>query len=305
MDNERGSHVAYQISISLKELAKVIRLRASVETAITGLQQMGFSCTLEERIIGDRHFFLCVSGRRSRGQERELRKQLGEGIAEYICDCQEPEMIRHIIRQEFHIQQAKEMAQIENHASRLLEETDWGYARVLYANRRQKLAREVTAFLKESKKLAVDGFVHFRMRRHRKALTKCVKDAVDEYLLDKEYKEFIQLLKYFVSVQTSKIDLVHVIHEGRRSFRILKEDGTPLKLQEMDGALQEVIEHTFSHEDFIVSTLLTVAPERVILHTKYPEENVVRTLIQIFEGRIVVCNGCKDCGIPLNFHGDA
>jgi putative sporulation protein YtxC len=296
--------MAYHISISLKDLAKVIRLRAHLQSLITDLQEKSIPCSLEEIVLSDRQFFLCHGGK-SRSQYRELRKKLGEILAEFICDCKEPEIIRNIIQQEFHFHYNKEVSQIESFTQRLLEGSAWEYAKVVYRDRREKLAKQISNFLIEFPNLAIDGFVHFRMKSYRKALSRCVQDAVDEYLLDKEYKEFIQLLRYFVSVQNSKIALVHVIHEGKKHFHVLKEDGSPLQLREMDGAFQEVMEQTFSHEDFIVSTLLTIAPERVILHTKYPDENVIRTLIQIFEGRIVVCNGCSECGLSLNFHGDA
>ncbi|MBA4496548.1 sporulation protein YtxC [Paenactinomyces guangxiensis] len=297
--------MAYLVSIFLKERAKVIQLRACLETLITQLQEKGFGCSLEERIIGDRQFFLCTSGSKNRSQERKWQKLLGQTMAEFICDCQEPEMIRHIIRSEYQVQYTKEITQIEGYARRLLESSAWEHARIVYVSRRQKLAKQISLYLKESNKMAVDGFVRFRMKTYRKALSKCVKEALDEYLLDKEYKEFIQLLRYFVSVQIPKMDVVHVIHQGRRRLHMLKADGTPLKFKEMDGAAHEVMEPTFSHEDFIVSTLLNIAPEKVILHTRDPEENIVRTLIQIFEDRILVCNSCSKCGIPLNFHGDA
>ncbi|SEM98196.1 putative sporulation protein YtxC [Lihuaxuella thermophila] len=297
--------MVYHISIDDSDLAKVVQLRACMGAFITECRANGWNCTMEERIIGNRHVFLCVSGVQSRTREREWLKQLAKAMAEYICGSLEPEMIRTIIQQEYRILSAQEITQVEHYAERLLEGSAWEHARVIYVNRRDKLAKQIWVFLRENNRLAVDGFVRFRMKSYRTALSKCVRDAVEEYVLDREYKEFIQLLKYFLSVQTSKMALVHVIHEGKSRFRILKADGSPLRLKEMGGALQEVLEYTFSHEDFIVSTLLTLAPEQVVLHTKNPGENVVRTLIQIFEERIVVCNGCGDCGIPLNFHSDA
>jgi putative sporulation protein YtxC len=300
-----GMSVVFQISICDSDLTKVVQLRACVGAFITECRAKGWNCTVEERTIGDRHFFLCVSGFRNRTQEREWLKQLAKAISEYICDSLEPEMIRAIIQQEYQILSAQEITQVEHYAKRLLEGSAWEHARVIYVNRRDKLAKQIWMFLRDSNRLAVDGFVRFRMKSYRKALSKCVRDAVEEFLLDREYKEFIQLLRYFLSAQTPKMALVHVVHEGKRRFRILKADGSPLRLKEMGGALHEVLENTFSHEDFIVSTLLTLAPEQVVLHTKNPEENVVRTLIQIFEQRIVVCSGCSECGISLNFHGDA
>lgn len=270
---------------------------------MVALQEKEILCTLEEVATSDRQLFYCATRRRS--QERELREQLGGALAEFICECLEPEMIRTIIQKEFHYQYSQEVMQIEDFTQRLLESSVWEHAKVIYANRREKLRKQLIQFLKENPVCALDGFARFRMKTYRQALVTCVKDAVNEYLVDKEYKEFIQMLRYFVSVQSPKLERIHVIQEGPKQFKMLQEDGSPICLKEMDHALQEAVEQTFSHEDYIVSTLLTVAPAYVSLHARYPEENVIRTLMQVFEGRIVVCEGCVQCEISLNFHGDA
>ncbi len=86
---------------------------------------------------------------------------------------------------------------------------------------------------------------------------------------------------------------MHIIHTEQRQFDLRNSEGKPLQCQDLDSTLSDIS----SDEDFIVSSLLTIAPERVVLHTQHPEENVIRTLIQIFEGRIIVCRGCHECGI--------
>jgi putative sporulation protein YtxC len=298
--------MVYHISISTHEPTKVIRLRACLGSVITQLQQVDPQFTMTEIELGDRFLFSCQmiqSSKKNQCSDKEVRKKLGEVLAEYICDCQEPEIIRHMIQQEFKYCFYQEMIEIEKVVYRFLEGSAWEYAQVVYLNRRQKLAKQLAAFLKENKDLAIDGFTHFRLHSYKEALFKCVKDAIKEYLVDQEYKEFISLLRSFLVVQKSKIPLVHLLHVGKSKFRVLKGDGTPLNEDEMDGIFQEMIEQSFSHEDFIVSILLSIAPERVILHTNQPEENLLRTLIQIFHGRIVICYGCHHCGIPL--HGDA
>jgi len=59
--------------------------------------------------------------------------------------------------------------------------------------------------------------------------------------------------------------------------------------------MHELMEHTCSREDLIVSTLLSAAPEFVVLHTQQREETIIRTVRKIFEGRIVLCEGCPLC----------
>jgi putative sporulation protein YtxC len=298
-----GDDVGYEVSILWSsDLSDMIQLRACLQACMVQLQENGCCFILTEHVKGNRQFFLCATDSRHDRQEKEMRKQLGRALAEYICECQEPAMIRNIIQSEHRFRDPKEVLQIQHVTQRLLEESVWEHAHVIYANRREKLAEQIDRFCKKNGQIAIDGFVRFRLKTYRQALSACVQDAIHEYLLHKEYKEFIQLLRYFISMQTSKIPLLHVIHKGGKNFQIYKADGTLLRLKEMDGAFQEVMEQTFSREDVVVSTLLTIAPEKIILHTVHLEENLICTLMQIFAGRILICDGCTDCGISIDFH---
>lgn len=40
--------------------------------------------------------------------------------------------------------------------------------------------------------------------------------AIDEYLMDKEYNEFIKLLRHFVDLQEPKRDLVNVVFSNHK-----------------------------------------------------------------------------------------
>lgn len=295
--------MTYSISISNQELSKIIRLRACIVTVLSQLQQILHSITMHETVMGDRVLFE-IHHNKGNSVDKELRKNLGEGIAEFICDCMEPEMIRRIIRHNYQYYCSYEIGEIEKVVNRLLEGSAWEYARVVYVNRREKLAKQIFTYLKENKDFAVDGFTQFRLVSYKEALSKCVKEAIDEYVVELEYREFIGLLRSFVAIQTPIIDLVHVLHKEKNQFHVLREDGTRLKARELQGVFKEVLEQSFSHEDIIVSTLLSALPEKVILHTTDPEETLVRTLLQVFQGRIALCDGCNECGLALSSHGD-
>ncbi|WP_169713615.1 putative sporulation protein YtxC [Paludifilum halophilum] len=267
-------------------------------------EYLGLNCGWEESGQGDRTVFYCFNRKMGRQREKGLRQWLGSVVAEYICSVNEPEMIRWIISRDFRYRQPDESREIERYAYHLLQDVEGEDLDQPYVHRKDQMARQVADYLLRNRFLAVDGFFHFRMKRYRRVLMKLVEHAIDEYLLDREYQEFIELLKYFVSVQKPKISLVHVLHTGKRRFQILKPDGSPLQLKEMDGVAQEMMDQTLSQEDLIVSTLLTVAPDRVILHTGYPTENVIRTLISIFENRITVCEGCFKCRSFSRSRGD-
>jgi putative sporulation protein YtxC len=59
--------------------------------------------------------------------------------------------------------------------------------------------------------MVLDGFIRFRLKDFRHELEKAVDRAVDDLLIEKEYSEFIKLLRYFVEIQEPKVEEVHVV----------------------------------------------------------------------------------------------
>jgi putative sporulation protein YtxC len=287
----------YYISIAQKNPYKANQLFLSLQELLIRLDKTGIVSSLGEISMGDRYFYQVSCRLKRRTQEKEVRQEIGAVMADYIFEYEEPDLIEKLVQREFQYFMADEVANIVRQTKEMLEQKRSGSWRSKGVQRREQLAKLITRYLHENRLLAVDGFIHFRLSEYRKLLAVFVKKAVEQYILDQEYKDFIELLRYFVTVQTPQVQMIHLIHGGKRKFQLLHTDGTPVDWQD--------VEQTRSHEDLLVSTLLNMAPERLVLHTKAPEENVIRTLMQIFEGRIILCNGCNECGFLLDFHGDA
>ena len=49
------------------------------------------------------------------------------------------------------------------------------------------------------------------MKDYIEQLEESVDKAIDEYLMDKEYREFIKLLRHFVDLQEPKRDVVNIV----------------------------------------------------------------------------------------------
>lgn len=254
-------------------------------------------CQLNEQTIGNRHFFICHWKRKNRFQDKIFRKRLGGALADFICSNMESMIVKQIINSKHPFFGKEEKKDIENRVLHLLEGSVWEYAKVIYAHRKDKLARQITAYLKENHFLAIDGFVQFRMKTYRQALAACVDEAVQEYWLDQEYREFINWLRYFVSLESSKLPIVHLFHKGKGQFFLLDEQGVPLF-----DAKEEIQDSSVAwSEDQVVGALLHWVPRQVVIHTKNKEENVIRTIIQIFEDRVTLCEDCHTCDDLLTF----
>lgn len=176
---------------------------------------------------------------------------------------------------------------------------------VFYERRLAKLASAVEVYLSTAAEpfLHVEGFLRFRAEAYMEELRDSVSYAVDEWMMERQYQEFISLLKYFVYIQEAKIPAAHVVHHGNHDFTLLNERMLPIDTKQMDQFVVELIDKDISYEDVIVSTLISVSPGKLFVHTRTPEEQVIKTILTIFEDRSEVCTDCHVCVPPLEGRG--
>lgn len=74
----------------------------------------------------------------------------------------------------------------------------------------------VLDYIKQNKSLVLDGFVNFRLQNYTKNLDYIVDISVNKYLIEKEYNEFVSILKLYVSMTPYNSPLIHLVYHGRR-----------------------------------------------------------------------------------------
>jgi len=124
-----------------------------------------------------------------------------------------------------------------------------------------------------------------------------IEQAVDELLLEKEYQEFIMLLKYFVDIQEPRLEKVHVMLLPSGSFQLFDDNNKSINNQCLEGCIVEMIDNEINYEDLLISALITIAPREIVVHVPELTKvlNVIKTLQGVFGERLVICNGCVRC----------
>ncbi|MFC4102967.1 putative sporulation protein YtxC [Paenibacillus xanthanilyticus] len=230
-------------------------------------------------------------------------RKTASALAGYIVAELEPLLIKAIIRKQFHYEDPQEAEAIERYCRNLLdgaqfagEESGPAGAEADRLRRKQKVAAEIETFLAENARIHLDGFVTFRLAPYWEELREITAYAIDEYVMDKQYQEFISLLKYFVRMQEVKLPIVHVLHKSGSEFALYDEHFELLDAAPADRIVVDMLESEMNMEDMIVSTLITVSPKQIVIHTRQPELAVMRTLESIFENRVRLCVDCGHCG---------
>lgn len=221
-------------------------------------------------------------------------------VAEYILAVKELPLLRDLIRKQKHVDPA-DVGKIEAYCLQLLNGTDDSGLHEARKRRCAKVRKVLVQYMEENTALHIDGFIRFRMEHYLKELREVVAYALDEYVLERQYQEFIGLLKYFVFIQETKVPLAHLVHKGGHEFTLLNEQWLPMDSPPMmDGMSVETIDCDMEMEDMIVSTLIQVSPGHIVIHTREAESQVIKTIEQIFETRVHVCDYCTSCAPFLN-----
>jgi putative sporulation protein YtxC len=168
---------------------------------------------------------------------------------------------------------------------------------VYYINRKNSIIDKITKCLEENNEINIRGFLTFRTKELKVDLECMVDKVVEEYMVEKEYNEFIKLLKYFVEVQESKVDEVNILIEKSGNYYLRDELGNDL-VGNMIMELPEVkIDSKENLEELIISTLITSAPRKVIIHcAEYcKNKELIQTISKVFVDRVYYCDKCVAC----------
>lgn len=137
----------------------------------------------------------------------------------------------------------------------------------------------------------INGFVKFRLRDLMDYIIEIRDRGLEEYLLEKDYNEFIGLLKYFVQMQEEKVDVLKIHIETDGNFKFFDKYDRPLESNYTKDIMNVVLKENMNYEDFLISTLITICPKEILIYDKL-ENNISREIIEtikaIFEGKVVV-----------------
>ena len=119
--------------------------------------------------------------------------------------------------------------------------------------------------------------------------------------MDREYKEFIRLLRYFVDIQEPKYDTIHVIAGFEDKYILLDEKKGEITNECIQEFVNEIQDGEINYDDLLVSTLITFAPRKIVIHCtgQIKNKELLETIKNVFSGKVFICNGCETCTINV------
>lgn len=231
-----------------------------------------------------------------RDSEDIFRHFMANALADVIVSDLEQYFIRKIIEYDYDQFDPREREEI---FEKSLEELDFVPGSrekdiMSKIKRRNHIFYKLLEYLENNNYINMEGFIRFRLKDYFRELEWAVERAVEEFLIEKEYKEFLKILRYFVDIQEPRIDTVQVIEREEGIFQLVDEKGVKIDNEYLDDFALSLVNNDIDYEDLLISALMTAAPARIIIHID-KEREVVETITSIFGERVELCPGCKLC----------
>ena len=271
-------------------------MREALEAALRPLAHQGAAVDIQEVRRGALLFLGCRL--EAGGAAGEFRRALAHALAEWIVGRRERDRLRQLIGTHYSYFNPEERERILGMAEGQLDGDGDGEARA--ATRRARVRQRLAEYLERHNTLVVDGFVTFRLQDYVGELVAAVDRAVDDFLLEREYREFVGLLRHVVDSQPQRPAVAHCVFDASGAFSLQDDGGRAVGTEFLEGVGPEAAARDIGVEDLMVSALITVAPHAVRLHV--PDgagvalsQDALGTLREVFGEQVTVCRGCTRC----------
>ena len=156
-------------------------------------------------------------------------------------------------------------------------------------NRYTLLFESFCEYLYENNKIVLDGFINFRLKSYVDFLNSIIDDAVNQFIIEREYWEFISLLKVYINSESSSEECVHLIYDNEHSV-LLDQNKNIINTQTDAFKAKYLSDISFSSNDYALNTLLNILPKKIYIYlTQEDMDEFINTLLLVFENRIELC----------------
>jgi len=292
-DLNEGSGVMRFFSIGFE--GRNLGLMDSVIEKMEDIRFQGFK--IEERKAGDLLFInYMVNDSDSCESWSELRDALKYRIADILSDFivndLQHMMIERIIEDEYFYFENEDREQIRQEVLNAVFEGKESENR--FNQLREKwhdpIRLRILEHLDTHNELIVEGFIRFRLKDFMKELIETVDKIVEELLVEREYNEFIKLLRYFVEIQEPKVREVHVLVDDDRRYILLDDSMRVINNDILKELAREISDTEMSYDDLLISSLITIAPSKITIHgcDKIKNTELLNTINKVFRGKVVM-----------------
>lgn len=292
----------FLVTIGSCETVEIIK--ADIFKELDEAKADGIDIVYEDYYIGNALFISCgirdklLSRITDKKAYEEFKYILSKALTEVIIEHYEQKLLRKIAKENFFYLNDKERASVIDNACKLLKDEKMMQPGNFYkANRRSRIMRSILEYLESENELNIEGFLNFRLNAYINELNETIERALEIFLAEREYNEFIKLLRYFVEIQECKIDAIHLCQSKDERYILYDENKNRISSEYFDELRSEILDETINYDDLLISTLITISPKKITIHDieGFKNRELLQTIMNVFAERITICNSCDLC----------
>lgn len=225
-------------------------------------------------------------------------KAIAKTLSSIIINLYEEKIIKNLIKSEYFYFEPQERKRIANITCENLYELE----EAIYKpeKRFEMIFTNIYNYLETNRSIILKGFLTFRLKNYFDALLEQVDKSVTKYIVEKEYAEFISLLKIYVNSEKTSCNEVHLVYHDCNPI-LLDKNKQIIKIEENLLNSKYLSDITFSSNDYALNTLLNLIPKKIYIHLL--NENIdefINTIKLVFEDRVKFCTDCEICRVYKN-----
>lgn len=209
-------------------------------------------------------------------------------LSEIITNCilyfYEPLLLKKILNFNFFYFDSYEQDHIKENCLKYISQQE--IQNIKY--RKNEIYTEVLKYIIENKYMILDGFVSFRLENYLYTLEEIVDYNVNEYVIEKEYAEFINLLKMYVDSKPPESSTIYLVYCNGESV-LLNKNKDLIDLNENITNAKYLSDISFSSNDYALNALLSLLPAKIEIHLVGDEDEFINTLKLVFRNRVSIC----------------
>lgn len=284
--------LAYSDNLDFIKELQELRMLLKEKGIIIGLVESAESSTNTIKIFCDESLY-------SKKVENLIHLYISNILYKIVIQkYKDREMFDYIIENYFFLKQ-EEILEVEKEIMKVLycEETLKDENFIFCMNKINKITEKIKECIEENNEININGFITFRMKELREDIESIIDKVIESYMVEKEYREFVKLLKYFVDIQESKINEVNIFIQPNGTYIIKDGEGKDIFIEFMKELTECKVDTDANVEDIIISGLITNAPKKVVIHQKDRCRNkeFLNTIISVFESKVEICAKCIYC----------
>ena len=247
---------------------------------------------MSEFIENDTHFIkvFCDDSQYSEEVKSKVILYISNVLYDIIIDnFRKKELLEYLTENYFFLKHS-EMLEIDRKVNRVLKQQEriLNEDSIYCVNRISAMQSMINDFIQEDYFINIDGFIRFRLRTMLPYIEQIIEKVVESYLVEKEYNEFINLLKYFVDIQDSKIEEVNIFIKNDGAYIIKDKSGNDIFKKFINDLVENKEDKAINPEDIIISGLITNSPKHINIYNRESCSNreFLNTISNVFGERV-------------------